>query len=97
MNDRLPSNLRLRIITSRRLLADAEAESVSIPSLEGEIGVLPGHRPLIVGIGKGQISFRAGGGEESFAIKGGFARVEPNEVLVMTEEWEDEEAGDKPA
>ena len=97
MNDQIPSALRLKIITPRRLLADVEAESVSIPSLEGYIGVLPGHRPLVVGIGKGRISFRAGGREESFAIKGGFARVEPEEVLVMTEEAEDEDAGDKPA
>jgi F-type H+-transporting ATPase subunit epsilon len=88
-----PSGLRLKIITAQRLLADAEVESVSIPSLEGYIGILPGHRPLVVGIGKGRLSFRSGGGEESFSVKGGFARVEPDEVLVMTEEAEDEAAG----
>jgi F-type H+-transporting ATPase subunit epsilon len=91
------SALRLKIITPKRLLADVEAESVSIPSLEGEIGILPGHRPLVVGIGKGRVSFRAGGREESFVIEGGVARVEPNEVLVMTEEAEDEGPGEKSA
>jgi F0F1-type ATP synthase epsilon subunit len=74
------SALRLKIITPKRLLADVEAESVSIPSLEGEIGILPGHRPLVVGIGKGRV-----------------ARVEPDEVLVMTEEAEDEGPGEKSA
>ncbi len=93
MSDPTPSGLRLKIITPSRLLADAEAESVSIPSLEGYIGILPGHRSLVVGIGKGRISFRAGGGEKSFSVKGGFARVEPDEVLVMTEEAEDEAGG----
>jgi F0F1-type ATP synthase epsilon subunit len=95
MSDPAPSRLRLRVITPRRLLADAEAEFVSIPSLEGYLGILPGHRSLVAGIGKGRISFRAGGGEESFSVRGGFARIEPDEVLVMTEETEDETAGDE--
>lgn len=97
MSDATPSGLRLKIITPRRLLADTEAESVSIPSLEGYIGILPGHRPFVLGIGKGRLSFRAGGGEESFSVRGGFARVEPDEVLIMTEEAEDEAAGGGPA
>jgi hypothetical protein len=36
-----PSSLRLRVITSRSLLADADVDEVSVPSLEGYLGILP--------------------------------------------------------
>ena len=82
--------IRLKVITPRRLLADADVDSVSLPTLEGEIGVLPGHRPLYASLGGGVLSFRANGDEERFAVKGGFAEVRPDEVIVITEMSEDE-------
>ncbi len=84
--------IRLMVITPRRLLADAEADSISLPTLEGEIGILPGHRPLYASIGRGVLSYRANGDEERFAVKGGFAEVRPDEVVVVTEMSEDERA-----
>jgi F-type H+-transporting ATPase subunit epsilon len=88
------STIRLKVITPRQLLADADVESVSLPSLEGEIGILPGHRPLFVGIGKGLVRFRAQGEEETLAVEGGYAQVQPDEVLVMTDVGENEDSGD---
>jgi F-type H+-transporting ATPase subunit epsilon len=84
--------IRLKIITPRRMLADADADSVSLPTLEGEIGVLPGHRPLYTALGRGVLSFRASGDEETFSVEGGFAEVRPDEVIVVTEMSEDERA-----
>ena len=88
------STIHLKVISPRRLLADVDVESVSLPSLEGEIGILPGHRPLFVGIGKGLVRFRAQGEEETLAVDGGYAQVQPNEVLVMTDVGEHEDSGD---
>ncbi len=88
------STIHLKVITPRQLLADADVESVSLPSLEGEIGILPGHRPLFVGIGKGLVRFRAQGEEETLAVDGGYAQVQPDEVLVMTDVGENEDSGD---
>jgi len=82
--------IRLKVITPRRLLVDADMDSVSLPTLEGEIGVLPGHRPLYASLGRGVLSFRANGDEERFAVKGGFAEVRPDEVVVVTEMSENE-------
>jgi F-type H+-transporting ATPase subunit epsilon len=59
--------------------------------------VLPGHRPLFVGIGKGRLRYREGGGEESFAIRGGYAQIQPEKVVVMTEVGEDDDSGDAAA
>ena len=88
-----PATIHLKVVTPRRLLVEADVEAVFLPTLEGEIGVLPGHRPLFVGIGKGRLRHRAGGDEESLAIRGGYAQVQPEKVVVMTEVGEDDESG----
>ncbi len=60
MSDGLPATLHLKVVTPRRLLAETEVEAVFLPTLEGQIGVLPGHRPLFVGIGKGKLRLPGG-------------------------------------
>jgi F-type H+-transporting ATPase subunit epsilon len=98
MSDGPRATLHLEVITPRHLLAEADVDSVELPSLEGEIGILPGHRPLFVGIGKGRVRFRSRGEEESYAVRGGYAQIQPEKVLVMTDlDEDDEEDGDAPA
>ena len=97
MSDGNPATIHLKVVTPRRLLVEDDVDAVSLPSLEGEVGVLPGHRPLFVGIGKGKLSYRAGGGEESFTIQGGYAQVQPEKVVVMTEVGQDDDSGNPAA
>lgn len=78
-------HLHLRVITPRRVLVDVEAEEIQLPSLEGLIGILPGHRPLMVALGRGRLSYRKGSGGESFSVQGGQAHILPDKVLVFTE------------
>jgi F-type H+-transporting ATPase subunit epsilon len=94
MSDGLPATLHLKVVTPRRLLVETDVEAVFLPTLEGQIGVLPGHRPLFVGIGKGRLIYRESGGEDSFAVQGGYAQVQPEKVVVMTEVGEDDDSGD---
>jgi F-type H+-transporting ATPase subunit epsilon len=93
MSDPTPSTFRLKVITPRRLLCEADAEWASIPTLEGYIGVLPGHRPLFAAVGKGVLTYRAEGSEDGHRIEGGFVQVRPDEVVVMTEVSGDESEG----
>ena len=93
MSEGAPATIHLKVVTPRRLLVEADVEAVFLPTLEGEIGVLPGHRPLFVGIGKGRLRHRSGGDEESIAIRGGYAQVQPEKVVVMTEVGEDDGSG----
>ncbi len=93
MSGQDPATIHLKIVAPDRLLAEADVEWVALPSLEGEIGVLPGHRPLFVGIGRGTARFRVDGGEETVAVRGGYAQVQPEKVVVMTEAGEDEKGG----
>jgi len=91
MSQNLPSTLHLKVITPRQLLVEAEIDEVTLPSLEGYLGILPGHRALLVALGKGALTYRAGRDEESFSIDGGYADILPDKVLVFTELSQDEE------
>lgn len=93
MSGALPATIHLKVVTPRRLLAEADVEAVFLPTLEGQIGVYPGHRPLFVGIGKGTLTYREAGSEESFPVTGGYAQVQPERIVVLTEVGEDDESG----
>ena len=78
-------SIELEIVTPERLAYSDTVDSVQLPGLEGELGVLPGHAPLVSMLGVGELRIRKGGAEESFAIVGGFLQVRPDKVVVMAE------------
>jgi len=92
MSEGKAATLHLKVVSPRRLLAEADVEAVFLPTLEGQIGVFPGHRPLFVGIGTGKLVYRTPEDEDSVAIQGGYAQVQPEKVVVMTEVGEDDES-----
>ena len=75
----------LEIVTPERLAYSGEVDAVVLPGSEGELGVLPHHAPLVSTLGVGELRYRKGGEEESFAIVGGFLQVRPDRVVVMAE------------
>ena len=77
--------LLLEIVTPERQVFSEEVDSVVCPGIEGELGVLPHHAPLLTTLGVGELRIRRGGEEESFAIAGGFLQVRPDKVVVMAE------------
>ena len=77
--------LRLEIVTPERLAYSEEVDSVNCPGIEGELGILPHHAPLLTTLGVGELRIRRGGREEYFAIAGGFLQVRPDKVVVMAE------------
>jgi F-type H+-transporting ATPase subunit epsilon len=77
--------LLLEIVTPERLAYSEEVDSVVCPGVEGELGVLPHHAPLLTTLGLGELRIRRGGEEEFFAIAGGFLQVRPDKVVVMAE------------
>ena len=85
MSPGLPDSFRLKVITPRRLLADADVQEASVPALDGLIGVRPGHRPLMTALGRGTLTYRQGKDEESFEVEGGYAEILPDEVLIFTQ------------
>ena len=77
--------LLLEIVTPERLAYSDTVDAVNLPGVEGELGVLPHHAPLVSMLGVGELRIRKGGVEESFAIIGGFLQVRPDRVVVMAE------------
>ena len=72
-----PMPLHLEIVTPERLAYADDVDVGRLPGLEGELGVLPHHAPLVTTLGVGELRIRKGGAEESFAIVGGFLQVRP--------------------
>jgi F-type H+-transporting ATPase subunit epsilon len=77
--------LRLEIVTPERQAYSDDVDAVFCPGVEGELGVLPHHAPLLSTLGLGELRIRKGGQEDYFAIAGGFLQVRPDKVVVMAE------------
>lgn len=77
--------LHLEIVTPERLAYEDDVDMVLVPGIEGEMGILPHHTPLVSLLGVGELKIRKGGDEESFAIAGGFLQVRPDKVVIMAE------------
>jgi F-type H+-transporting ATPase subunit epsilon len=77
--------LQLEIVTPERLAYSDEVDMVLVPGVDGELGILPHHTPLVSLLGVGELRIRKGETEESFAIVGGFLQVRPDKVVVMAE------------
>jgi F-type H+-transporting ATPase subunit epsilon len=77
--------IRLEIVTPERLVYQDDVDAVAVPGIEGELGVLPHHAPLVTTLGLGELRIRKSGVEDHFAIVGGFLQVRPDRVVVMAE------------
>jgi len=77
--------LHLEIVTPERLAYEDDVDMVLVPGIDGELGILPHHTPLVSLLGVGELEIRKGGSSESFAIAGGFVQVRPDKVVVMAE------------
>jgi len=76
----------LEIVTPERLTWSGEATALVLPTVDGEVGILPKHEPYVtvLGLGEGRITTKDGG-VELLAIIGGFVQVRPDRVLVLAE------------
>jgi F-type H+-transporting ATPase subunit epsilon len=80
-----PVRFKLRVVTSKALLVETEADEAQIPTTEGLIGVFPAHRPLVAALGRGTLSYRQSKYQEQFEVEGGYAEIGPDSVLIFTE------------
>jgi len=77
----------LEIVSPDRLLLSQPVDMAVIPAAEGEMGVLPGHSPMIVLLRGGTITLHEGGRATSrLYVSGGFAEVTPERCTVLADE-----------
>jgi len=83
----LPDSIELIIVTPERQLLRESVAEVTLPGADGQLGVLPGHAPLITELGIGEMSYRSkgGGGDGMLAIISGFAEILGDRVTVLAE------------
>ena len=83
--------INIRIVTSRGVVWDGVAQSVILPSSDGEMGILRGHLPLTTSLKIGILRIRVDWRWLIFFIEEGFAQVEADDVtiLVNAAEWSD--------
>ena len=77
--------LKLEVVTPEKKVVDETVESVTIPTTNGEIGVLTNHAPLISALKSGVMAYTKGGAAEKMVISGGFVEVSNNSVSVLTD------------
>lgn len=87
--------IELKIVTPERVLYEGSVEGVSIPTVEGEITVLPGHLPVISAIKAGELKIKKEGNYEYFSITRGVAEISGNSIVILTEAAERAEEVDE--
>lgn len=78
--------LKVSVISPESVLFDGEAGSVVAPAFDGEVGILPGHAPMVTLLGKGELRLGDIGTGRKFHVEGGFLQVADDEVRVVTEQ-----------
>lgn len=82
------SSLQVELVAADRQVWSGEATSVSARSTEGELGILPGHSPLLGILLAGEVRIETGGTQERVSIDGGFLSVDHDRVTIVAEQVE---------
>ena len=80
-----PNQIHLDVVTPERLVFSEVVDEVILPGSEGYLGVRPGHVPLMLGLGVGELSWRRGNRDDHLAISMGYAEIMGNKVVVLAE------------
>ena len=76
-------NLNIRVLTPDKIIWDAPAEEILLPSSTGQLGILKDHVPLITALDIGVMRLKLTMGETSIFLGGGFAEVENNKITIL--------------
>jgi F-type H+-transporting ATPase subunit epsilon len=81
-----PGHLTLTVVTPERSVVERVAcDTVSLPGELGELGILPGHTPLVALLGVGTVAWTDGGKKTAVAVRGGFVEVAGDVVRVLAD------------
>jgi F-type H+-transporting ATPase subunit epsilon len=82
----MPGEKKLQcvVVTPEKTLFDEWVDFVALPLFDGEVGILPGHTPLIGRLGFGELRTKTGEVVKRYFVDGGFVQVRANVVTVLT-------------
>ena len=87
--------IELKIVTPASVLYDKVVNAVSVPTIEGEITILPGHIPILAAMKPGELRIKADGKDEFFAVTRGVAEVDGKTITILTDAAEHAEEIDE--
>ena len=79
----MAEKLALQIVTPERQVLIEQVDDVILPSVDGYMGVLPGHAPLLAHLDVGEVSYRVGNQRHYLAVSGGFVEVLRKSVSIL--------------
>jgi F-type H+-transporting ATPase subunit epsilon len=82
------NSMLLEIVTPERKVYEKEVNMVSVKGVEGELGILPNHIPLVTPLKVAPITIKQGGNIETIAVNGGFLEVRKDKVVILAESAE---------
>lgn len=82
------SSLKVDVVTAERIVYSGDVDAVIAPGVEGQLGILPHHAPLMTILQAGELVVRRGGEEDTMAISGGFLEVRPDRVIILADSAE---------
>jgi len=81
----MAEQITLEVVTPERRVLAETVDAVYVPGMNGELGILPGHTPLISQLQTGVLSYTRGGVAERLHVSGGFVEVNQDRVTVLAE------------
>ena len=82
------ATFKLEIVTAERMVFSAEVSALIAWGVEGQLGILPHHAPLMTMLQPGDLMIRKDKEEEYLAISGGFLEVRPDKVIILADACE---------
>jgi F-type H+-transporting ATPase subunit epsilon len=87
--------MKLEIITAERRVYSEDVDLVVAPGIEGQLGILPRHAPLMTALQPGELLIRKDGQDTFLAVSGGFMEVLGNQVTILADAAERSEEIDE--
>jgi F-type H+-transporting ATPase subunit epsilon len=82
------ATFKLEIVTAEKMVFSDEVSALIAWGVEGQLGILPHHAPLMTMLQPGDLMIRKDKGEEYLAISGGFLEVRPDKVIILADACE---------
>ncbi len=82
------ATIRLEVVTTEKMLYSDDVDMILAWGVEGQLGILPHHAPLMTMLQPGDLVFRKAGKEESLLISGGSLEVRPDKAVVLVDACE---------
>jgi len=79
------AGIKLDIVTAEGVVFSEDVDVIVAPGIDGQLGILPRHAPLMTMLEPGELRVRKGGEEFSLAVSGGFIEVRPDRVIVLAD------------